>query len=193
MPVKRSSRALPKAPRTRDRAGAEQPVFSVLTAGECRTVLGRNHVGRVGFLNDTIVDIEPVSYAATDSWIFIRSAEGTKLEAFAHNPYVAFEVDEIDAPFDWRSVVVHGTVYWMAETTQQVDRLEFRRAVRALRSFMPEALTDADPTPFRRTIYGIHIDRLAGRRAEKDRGASRERRLRFDKPAPRRPTVPSGF
>jgi nitroimidazol reductase NimA-like FMN-containing flavoprotein (pyridoxamine 5'-phosphate oxidase superfamily) len=150
-------------------------------------------VGRVAFIVDSIVDIEPVSYAASGSWIFIRSAEGTKLEAFAHHPYVAFEVDEIDGPFDWRSVVAHGTIYWMAETTQPVDRLEFQRALQALRSFAPQTLTGSDPTPFRRTIYGIHVDRLDGRRAEQQGGASRARQLRLKKRAPRRPSVPDGF
>lgn len=57
------------------------PVFTELMDDGCRAVLHRNHVGRVAFLNDRVVDIEPVHYAAADSWIFIRSAEGTKLEA----------------------------------------------------------------------------------------------------------------
>jgi nitroimidazol reductase NimA-like FMN-containing flavoprotein (pyridoxamine 5'-phosphate oxidase superfamily) len=170
-----------------------KPVFSTLTARECRTVLGQNHVGRVAFLNATIVDIEPVSYAAAGSWIFIRSAEGTKLEAFAHHPYVAFEVDEIDGPFDWRSVVVHGTVYWMAATANPVDRLEFHRALRALRSFNPQLFTKNDPTPFRGTVYGIHVDRIDGRRAQSWIGASRARHLRFDMLASRRPANPAGF
>ena len=65
-----------------------KPVFTALTDQECRAVLSRNHVGRVAFLNDGVVDIEPVHYAAANSWIFVRSAEGMKLEAFAHSPYV---------------------------------------------------------------------------------------------------------
>jgi len=170
-----------------------KPVFTALSDDECRAVLSRNHIGRVAFLNDAVVDIEPVSYAAANSWIFIRSAEGTKLEAFAHHPYVAFEVDEIDAAFDWRSVVAHGTIYVMADDTIGVDRRDFERAVRALRSFAPQTLTKGDPTPFRRTVYGIHVDRLAGRRAEQRRRVSRARPLRFDKRAPVRPLVPNGF
>ena len=145
---------------------SRKPVFTTLTADECHVVLGRNHVGRVAFLNGTVVDIEPVHYTATDAWLFIRSAKGTKLEAFAHSPYVAFEVDEIDAPFDWRSVVAHGTIYVMSESGVRIDRVEFERALRALRSFIPQTLTRGDPTPFRRTIYGVHIDRLTGRRAK---------------------------
>ena len=170
-----------------------KPVFTALTDEECRAVLSRNHVGRVAFLSDGVVDIEPVHYASTNSWIFIRSAEGAKLEAFAHCPYVAFEVDEIDAPFDWRSVVAHGTVYVMADDTIGVDRRDFERAVRALRSFVPQTLRKGDPTPFRRTVYGIHLERVAGRRAEQRRRVSKARPLRFDKRVPARPSVPNGF
>ncbi len=175
------------------RSRASAPVFTALTDDECRAVLARNHVGRVAFLNERVVDIEPVHYAAADSWIFVRSAEGTKLEAFAHCPYVAFEVDEIDAPFDWRSVVAHGTIYLMSEHSVRVDRLEFERALRALRSVVPTALTRGDPTPFRRTIYGIHIDRVTGRRAEQREKTSTAQPLRFDRPPKRRPHVPNGF
>jgi nitroimidazol reductase NimA-like FMN-containing flavoprotein (pyridoxamine 5'-phosphate oxidase superfamily) len=117
-------------------------------------------------MNASRVDIEPVSYVATGSWLFMRSAEGTKLEALAHNPYVAFEVDEISSPFDWRSVVARGTIYLMADGERYVDQETVERAVQALRSFQPQALLDEDPTPFRRTVYGLHIDLLTGRMAE---------------------------
>jgi nitroimidazol reductase NimA-like FMN-containing flavoprotein (pyridoxamine 5'-phosphate oxidase superfamily) len=143
-----------------------KPVFSMLRADECEAVLARNHVGRLAFMNASRVDIEPVSYVATGSWLFMRSAEGTKLEALAHNPYVAFEVDEISGPFDWRSVVARGTIYLMADDERYVDQETVERAVQALRSFQPQALRDEDPTPFRRTVYGLHVDLLTGRMAE---------------------------
>jgi uncharacterized protein len=144
-----------------------QPVFAALSDDECWALLTRNHVGRLAFFNDKVVDIEPVHYvAANNSWLFVRSAEGTKMEMFEHHPYVAFEVDEIDATFDWRSVVAHGTVYLMSEDSVRADRVVFDRALRSLRSFVPTTLTKGDPTPFRRQVYGIHVDRVTGRVAE---------------------------
>jgi nitroimidazol reductase NimA-like FMN-containing flavoprotein (pyridoxamine 5'-phosphate oxidase superfamily) len=143
-----------------------KPIFSVLTAAECHEVLSRNNLGRLAFLNANRVDIEPVSYVAADSWLFMRSAHGAKLDALAHTPYVAFEVDEVKSPFDWRSVVARGTIYLIADDGRHVDRETVDRAVQALRSFQPEALGDDDPTPFRRTVYGLHIDLLTGRKAE---------------------------
>ncbi len=143
----------------------QAPKFGELTDAQCWELLSRNHVGRLGFFNHGSVDIEPVHYVAGDSWLFVRSAEGTKIEAFAHHPYVAFEIDEIDGPFDWRSVVARGTVYMMSETGPRLDRVMFEKALTALRSFMPNALAPDDPTPLRDHLYGIHVDRVTGRTA----------------------------
>lgn len=161
----------------------DRPLFSELTAAESRAILRRNHVGRLCFLNRGVVDIQPVHYVVRGEWIFLRSANGTKLEAFAHNPYVAFEVDEIADTFDWRSVIARGTIYFLSEDGARFERLAFERAVRALRSFIPDSLTDLDPTPFRQTVYGIHIDLLTGRRAEPSARRSKRRSL----PRPTRP------
>jgi len=143
-----------------------RPLFSSLSDAECHSLLERNHTGRLAFMNANRVDIEPVSYVAVGSWLFMRSAGGSKLEALAHTPYVAFEVDEVKSALDWRSVVARGTIYWMADDGQYVEEATVDRAVQALRSFQPHALRDDDPTPFRRTVYGLHIDVLTGRKAE---------------------------
>lgn len=171
-----------------------KPVFAALSADECWALLGRNHVGRLAFFNHGVVDIEPVHYvAALDAWLFVRSAEGTKMEVFAQHPYVAFEVDEIDAMFDWRSVVAHGTVYLMSEHGVRTDRIAFERALRALRSFIPATLEQDDPTPLRRRVYGIHVDRLTGRVAEQRGPVSGRRPLKVPLSSPRRRRVSNGF
>ena len=172
-----------------------KPVFARLTAAESKALLRRNHVGRIAFVNQGVVDIEPVHFVTSTSWLLMRSAEGTKLEAFAHSPYVAFEVDEVEGPFDWRSVVVHGTIYVMAEHGGGFDREAYRRSLAALREFVPETLTDEDPTPFRDTIYGLHIDRMTGRMGLRLRTIARKRGLeiRPRKAAAKRRRTTDGF
>jgi nitroimidazol reductase NimA-like FMN-containing flavoprotein (pyridoxamine 5'-phosphate oxidase superfamily) len=145
---------------------SNRPVFTTLSHDEAWSVLSRNHLGRLAFMNANRVDIEPVSYVAVESWLFMRSAGGAKLDALAHSPYVAFEVDEVKSAFDWRSVVARGTIYLMADDGRYVDHAIVDRAIEALRSFQPQALRDDDPTPFRRTVYGLHVDVLTGRKAE---------------------------
>jgi hypothetical protein len=144
------------------------PLFLELTPKDCADVLERNHIGRIAFLREGRLDIVPVGYVARGNWIFVRSAYGAKLEAFAHNPYVAFEADEVDGPLDWRSVVAHGTIYMLPADGAPIEQREFQRAVKALRSIMPDALTPSDPVPERVFVYGLHVDRLSGRMAQQE-------------------------
>lgn len=51
----------------------QKPVFSILSGAECDAVLSRNHIGHLAFTNAGRVDIEPVSYVAAISWLFMRS------------------------------------------------------------------------------------------------------------------------
>ena len=48
--------------------------FLILTAGDCRRVLSRNHLGRIAFFNGESVDIEPIGFALKGDWLFARSA-----------------------------------------------------------------------------------------------------------------------
>lgn len=165
------------------------PEFFVLTPADCVRILARNHVGRLAFRNAESVDIEPIGYVASGDWVFMRSAHGAKLEAIAHNPFVAFEVDEIDGPFDWRSVVVHGTIYLLPKDGAPIEQRQFERALKALRSAMPGAFTAADPVPERQIVYGLHIDRREGRMATSKRGRKPVRRTKATtRSAPRRRT-----
>jgi len=143
------------------------PEFLVLAPRDCRATLTRNHIGRLAFLRDGVVDIEPLGYVATGPWVFMRSAPGTKLDALAHRPYVAFQVDEVHGPFDWRSVVAHGTIYHLPEDGSPIERRERRSAVAAFRRVMPAAFTKRDPVPERGIVYGLHVDRLDGRMARR--------------------------
>lgn len=141
------------------------PRFLTLPPDECQKILERNHVGRLAFLRDNAVDIQPIGYVADDRWLFMRSAPGEKLLAVQRNPFVAFEVDEVEGPFDWASVVVRGTIYLLDETGDAVHREQFARALRAIREFMPRALTPEDPVPARQVIYGLHVNQMTGRTA----------------------------
>lgn len=171
-----------------------QPAFYALPLRECESVLKRNHVGRLAFRHGAELDIEPLGYVANGQWLFMRSAYGAKMEALAHDPFVAFQVDEIDGPFDWRSVVAHGTIYLLPADGGPIEQREYQRAVRALRRVMPSTLTLEDPVPQRETVYGLHVLRLDGRMAaSKPRQYGTQRRQVQHTPAPKRHIAPDGF
>lgn len=111
------------------------PQFFALSREECAEILARNHVGRLAYRDGRQIHIVPLGFVARDDVLFLRSAYGTKMEALSRDPFVAFEVDEIDGPFDWRSVVVQGTIYVVERDGSAAER----RAAEAIRSVMPQA------------------------------------------------------
>ncbi len=139
---------------------SDKPVFTELSDGECRAILAGNHIGRIAFAHQNRVNVHPIGYVFRENWLACRTQEGGKIEVLRRSPYVAFEVDEVEGPLDWRSVVVQGSVY--EEDFPTASREE---TLAALRSIMPSVLTPDDPTPQRHLLFRIHIREMTGRSA----------------------------
>jgi nitroimidazol reductase NimA-like FMN-containing flavoprotein (pyridoxamine 5'-phosphate oxidase superfamily) len=139
-----------------------------LSRAECIKVLRANRVGRLAYEIDRRVDIEPISYALDESdrlVICMRTSEGSKAVAIRHNQWVAFEVDTITGPLEWRSIVAHGSVYRVGSGAPAVDNHLYERTVAALRKVAPDAFGEGDPAPFRQTLLRLHVDSMTGRAA----------------------------
>ena len=139
------------------------PQISDMTSDACHALLQRHHVGRMAYCFHNRVDITPLHYAYADGWLFARTSHGHKMEVLAHAPWVAFEVDEIDDVFDWRSVVVHGTAYAMDQHGAPLDAEHWARGIELLREIVPETGTESDPVPFRDLVFGIYVQSMVGR------------------------------
>ena len=144
-------------------ANKAEPVFRDLTQAESEALLERNSVGRVAFSFQDSVDIRPIHYVFADGWLFGRTSAGDKLVTLRHNQWVAFEVDEIDGPLDWQSVVVRGSFYRLRNEGNVHDKRLYERAHTAVRTLSPDALTDRDPLAFRTEVFGVSIDSITGR------------------------------
>jgi len=141
------------------------PTFRELSREECIALLDRHQVGRLAFTQRERLDIEPIHYVHVDGWLYGRTQPGTKLEVLLHNRWVAFEVDEVDALFDWRSVVVRGGLYLLRAEGSDTERERYAQGVAAVRRLIPAAFTPDDPTPERAILFRIHVDELNGRAA----------------------------
>lgn len=132
-----------------------------LSIDDARALLSRQHVGRVAYAVRGNVDIEPISYSLDGDWIVGRTSVGTKLAQLAQQPTCAFEVDEVAGLADWRSVVVKGTFYLL----DPVDGSPtvYTRALDSIRALEPAALSEADATPHRNIVFGIHMKEISGR------------------------------
>jgi nitroimidazol reductase NimA-like FMN-containing flavoprotein (pyridoxamine 5'-phosphate oxidase superfamily) len=141
---------------------ARRVEFSELSREDAVALLAAQRFGRLAFTFRDRVDIEPIGFVYADGWLYARTSPGAKLAKVQHHPWVAFEVDVIEGPYDWRSVVVHGTIYFLDEAH---DPDGYAAAVEVLRSIDVDALTKADAAPFRRHVFRVHVDSIAGRQA----------------------------
>ncbi|HEY5086256.1 MAG TPA: pyridoxamine 5'-phosphate oxidase family protein [Gemmatimonadaceae bacterium] len=148
-----------------DNSGKPPPVFRELERDEIEEILARNSVGRIAFSLHDRVDIEPINYVFEAGWVYGRTSHGTKLATIAHHRWVAFEVDEVKGMFVWKSVVVKGAFYLVDPDTSVRQDPAFAHGVDLLRELIPHTLTAHDPTPFRNSVFRIHLDEVTGRAA----------------------------
>lgn len=144
------------------------PTFRELDRAECEALLATQYVGRLAFSFRDRVDIEPIHYVFRDGAIIGRTQLGTKVNVLAHHPWVAFEVDDVQALFRWRSVVVHGRMEFPDPDGATADREKFAKGVEAFRALVPEAFTKRDPTPDRDLIFLLPVAEMTGRAAHQE-------------------------
>lgn len=153
----------------------DRPTFRELAREECEAVLARNHVGRIAWAHANQIRIEPVHYVHAGRWLFGRTSPGAKLDTLGGNFYrawpVAFEIDEVEALFRWRSVVVRGGFYALDEHGADWERAEWRTGVEQLRTLVPETFTPDDPAAFRTVLFRIAAQDVTGREATPGDGA----------------------
>jgi nitroimidazol reductase NimA-like FMN-containing flavoprotein (pyridoxamine 5'-phosphate oxidase superfamily) len=139
------------------------PTIRQLERDEIESLLSRHHIGRIAYSFRDRVDIEPIHYVYEKGFIYGRTSPGAKLTTVQHNPWVAFEVDEVDSVLEWRSAVAHGTLYVLSSRHAAVDESVIRDAEALLRRIVPSAFKPGDPTPERSVIIRIAVHELSGR------------------------------
>lgn len=145
---------------------SSRPRVHALDRAACEAILARNHVGRLAFVEDGQVSVEPLHYVFEGEWLYGRTSHGAKLDAtgLAWAP-VAFEVDEVEGLFQWRSVVVRGGFYTVSPEGAEWERDEWRHGVELLRGLVPGTFTDDDPMPHRTVLFRIAVQEVTGREA----------------------------
>jgi nitroimidazol reductase NimA-like FMN-containing flavoprotein (pyridoxamine 5'-phosphate oxidase superfamily) len=142
------------------------PAFRDLTSEESRAILERHHVGRIAFSFHDRVDIQPIHYVFKDNWLYGRTSRGNKFATLAHNPWCAFEVDEIRGVFDWDSVVVRGHLELLDPELGSQDA--YARGLELMRDIVPETFRDQDPVPNRSILFRFHASEVTGRSARSE-------------------------
>ncbi|HEX6627312.1 MAG TPA: pyridoxamine 5'-phosphate oxidase family protein [Gemmatimonadaceae bacterium] len=141
------------------------PAIGVLERADCERLLKRNMVGRLAFALHDHVSIVPVHYVYDEGWIYGRTEPGGKLVPILRNRRVAFEVDEHEGMFSWRSVVAQGALYLINPERGEKDKEVYTNALHLLRRILPSTLGKGDPVPFRNQLFRIQVSEMSGRSA----------------------------
>lgn len=139
--------------------------FRELPREEIEEMLLRNKVGRLAFSFHDRVDIQPIHYVYERGWLYGRTSEGDKIASLTHNQWIAFEVDEVEDIFEWRSIVIHGS-FWILHPrgSPRAEEL-WKKASELVSKIVPGALTEHDPVGFRQTLFRIAVSDVRGREA----------------------------
>ena len=141
-------------------------IFREMDREEIEAMLLRNKVGRLAFSLHDRVDVQPIHYVYERGWLYGRTSEGDKLMALSHNQWVAFEVDEVEDVFDWKSIVIHGS-FWVLHPRGSPHAEElWVKAAELVSRVVPGSLTENDPVGFRQTLFRIAVSDVRGREAK---------------------------
>jgi uncharacterized protein len=141
----------------------QQPTFGDLSLEECEALLALQHVGRMAFTFHDKVDVEPLHFVYRDGVIWGRTQPGSKVSVLVRHPWVAFEVDEVQSLFSWRSVVVHGRVEFPNPDGAPMEQAQYAAGVEVFQSLIPTAFTERDPTPERSLLFRLPVAEMTGR------------------------------
>jgi nitroimidazol reductase NimA-like FMN-containing flavoprotein (pyridoxamine 5'-phosphate oxidase superfamily) len=90
-------------------------MIGILTPDEIERTLGRSKIGRIGCSANDRPYVVPITYAYLDGCVYAYSTLGRKIRIMREQPRVCFEVEEIDGPSSWRSVIADGEYEEVAE------------------------------------------------------------------------------
>ena len=101
-------------------------VISEMTEKECRDLLARNSIGRLGCAQDNQPYVVPIYLAYDIDYFYVLSTLGQKIEWMRANPNVCVQMDEITGESQWSSVIVNGSYEELREP-QFTDELAHAR------------------------------------------------------------------
>jgi hypothetical protein len=144
-----------------------------LNPRECAEVLSRNHLGRLACARLDQPYIVPIhfSFDVEKNCVYALSAVGQKVAWMRENPKVCLEVEEIADKDHWTTVLVSG---WYEEIQRSPEHADAQLRADQLfqqrhESWLPATAKTTATEHHQLVAYRIHIDRVTGRRADRDR------------------------
>lgn len=145
-------------------------VINEMTAAECRSVLERASIARLGCSLDNQPYVLPINVAYESNCFYVLSTFGQKIEWMRANPKVCVEVDEITSESRWASVIANGRFEELPEPKFAEERAQARRLLenryRWWQTAFAERQARAGDKLLEPLFFRIRIDSMTGLRAD---------------------------
>jgi uncharacterized protein len=147
-------------------------VIRELSQQECRDVLARVSVARLGCAQDNQPYVVPVYFAYDTDYLYVLTTLGQKVEWMRSNPKTCVEVDEILGEARWSSVIANGS-YQELCVPQHEEELKHARKLLAQRytwwqNAMSERQLKSGNELIAPLFFRIKIDSITGLTAHPD-------------------------
>ena len=147
-------------------------VIHELSEKECRAVLTRGSVGRIGCSLDNQPYVVPIHFAYETDYVYVLSTLGQKVKWMRTNPKVCLQVDEITTPSQWLSVIANGTYQELVEPQFSDERAHARTLLQKQYQWWLNALaerqTKSSDELIKPLFFRIRTDSMSGLRATAD-------------------------
>jgi len=144
-------------------------VISEIPEAECREILLRASLGRLGCALDNQPYVVPIYFVCEPGCIYVFSTYGQKIEWMRANPRVCLQVDEVTGASQWASVIANGRFQELVEPQFSEEREHARELLEARQRWWLTALAerrirvpDGQVAPL---FFAIRIDSVTGIRS----------------------------
>jgi len=93
-----------------------------ITIDECKAVLDRASLGRLGCSYNDHPYVVPIHFAYEDRYLYAFSTLGQKVKWMRANPQVCVQADELHDRAEWTSVIVYGEYEELPEPQYEAER-----------------------------------------------------------------------
>ena len=147
-------------------------MINEITDKECRAILSRGSIGRLGCALDNQPYVVPIYFAYEPDFIYVLSTVGQKIDWMRQNPKVCIQVDEIANQSEWVSVTLNGAYEEVPGPADSAERTHARKLLEKQHRWWLNALAErrakVDDLLIDPLFFRIHADSMTGLRAMAD-------------------------
>jgi len=142
-------------------------IVAEMDRAACLALLKASRIGRLACAKDDQPYVVPISFVAEGNYLYGFSLLGQKVDWMRANAKVCVQIDELEGPQKWRSIIVYGRY------EELPDRLGFKHQRDRAWSLLsqhaqwwePGGLKPVGDSPVPHLFYRIDVDDISGRQA----------------------------